>query len=63
LPGEVGKTLWGRVGSDLARVCAQAASKPRKVRAMRIEAGTPLPDPPKEEEASSPPPADPWANE
>jgi hypothetical protein len=68
LPGEISKTLWGRVGSDLVRVCAQA-SKPRKVRAMRIAAGTPLADPPREEEASEearnerPSSQDPWAGE
>lgn len=42
LRADVGKSLWGEVGSAFARTCA-AAAKPRKIRApLRIEAGTPL---------------------
>ena len=43
LASDVGNGLWLRTGSQLARLCAEAA-KPRKGgrRAMRINAGTPL---------------------
>src|SRR5262245_16080848 len=43
LAAEVGKGLWDRISSDLARLCADAA-KPRKAERapLRIEAGTPL---------------------
>jgi len=43
LAADVGNGLWPRTGSQLARLCAEAA-KPRKGprRAMRINAGTPL---------------------
>jgi hypothetical protein len=43
LPADVGNGLWPRTGSQLTRLCAEAA-KPHKGprRAMRINAGTPL---------------------
>ena len=43
LPADVGKGLWDRISTDLAKVCADA-SKPRKAERppLRIEAGTPL---------------------
>jgi hypothetical protein len=43
LPADVGNGLWPRTGSQLARLCAEAA-KPRKgaPRAMHINAGTQL---------------------
>ena len=43
LPSDVGNGLWPRTGSQLARLCAEAA-KPRKGarRAMHINAGTPV---------------------
>jgi hypothetical protein len=43
LPTDVGNGLWPRTGSQLTRLCAEAA-KPRKgaPRAMRINAGTPI---------------------
>jgi len=43
LAADVGNGLWPRTGPQLARLCAEAA-KPRKggLRAMRINAGTPL---------------------
>jgi hypothetical protein len=45
LASDVGNGLWPRTGSQLTRLCAEAA-KPRKVgrRAMHINAGTPLED-------------------
>ncbi len=52
LVAEVGKGLWERVSPDLARLCADAA-KPRKAERapLRIEAGTPLPNRPSDEDA------------
>lgn len=49
LPGELDKALWPQIGPPLARVCVEAA-KPRKRERepMRIEAGTPLENPPAE---------------
>ena len=49
LPGELDKSLWPQIGPPLARVCVEAA-KPRKRERepMRIEAGTPLENPPPE---------------
>jgi hypothetical protein len=43
LASDVGNGLWPRTGSQLARLCAEAA-KPRKGgrKAMRINAGTPI---------------------
>ena len=43
LAADVGSGLWPRTGSQLTRLCAEAA-KPRKgaPRAMRINAGTPI---------------------
>ena len=43
LAADVGNGLWPRTGSQLARLCAEAA-KPRKGgrRVMRINAGTPI---------------------
>jgi hypothetical protein len=43
LPSDVGNNLWPKTGSQLTRLCAEAA-KPRKGagRVMRINAGTPL---------------------
>jgi hypothetical protein len=43
LAADVGNGLWPRTGSQLARLCAEAA-KPRKGgrRVMHINAGTPL---------------------
>jgi hypothetical protein len=43
LAADVGDKLWPKTGSQLTRLCAEAA-KPRKGgrRAMRIDAGTPL---------------------
>ena len=43
LADDVGSGLWPRTGSQLARLCAEAA-KPRKGarRVMRIDAGTPV---------------------
>ena len=45
LAADVGNGLWPRTGSQLARLCAEAA-KPRKGGrgAMRINAGTPIED-------------------
>jgi hypothetical protein len=47
LVGEVGKGLWDRLSTDLARMSVDAA-KPRKAERapLRIEAGTPLPNRP-----------------
>jgi hypothetical protein len=52
LVAEVGKGLWERISPDLARLCADAA-KPRKAERapLRIEAGTPLPNRPSDEDA------------
>jgi hypothetical protein len=53
LPAEVGKGLWDRLNLDLSRICVEAA-KPRKAERapLRIEAGTPLPNRPTDEDAS-----------
>jgi len=52
LAAEVGKGLWDRMSPDLARLCADAA-KPRKAERppLRIEAGTPLPNRPSDQDA------------
>jgi hypothetical protein len=73
LAGDVGSGLWPRTGSQLTRLCAEAA-KPRKGGrvALRIDAGTPIEttapddyipphlrnDPPKDRRKD-----DPWADE
>jgi hypothetical protein len=51
LAAEVGKGLWDRLSSDLSRLCVDAA-KPRKAERapLRIEAGTPLPNRPRDED-------------
>ena len=55
LAGEVGKGLWERLSPDLSRLCVDAA-KPRKAERapLRIEAGTPLPNRPTDEDGSQP---------
>jgi len=55
LPAEVGKGLWDRLNLDLSRICVEAA-KPRKAERapLRIEAGTPLPNRPTDEDGSQP---------
>lgn len=51
LPAELGKTLWDQIGAPLARASADAALPHRHERApLRIEAGTPLANPPAEPE-------------
>lgn len=41
--GDIGRTLWARVGSATVRACAGAAKpRQREVAPMYIEAGTPL---------------------
>jgi hypothetical protein len=52
LPAEVGKGVWDRLSSDLSRICVEAA-KPRKAERapLRIEAGTPLPNRPTDDDA------------
>jgi hypothetical protein len=47
LPSDVDKSLWPQLGPPLVKVCVEAA-KPRKRERepMRIEAGTPLENPP-----------------
>jgi len=49
LPAEVGKGLWERISPDLARLCVEAA-KPRKAERapLRIDAGTPLANSPRD---------------
>jgi hypothetical protein len=43
LPNDINKDLWAQVGPTVGRVCADAATKPRRQSApMRIEAGTPI---------------------
>jgi hypothetical protein len=53
LAAEVGKGLWDRLNLDLSRICVEAA-KPRKAERapLRIEAGTPLPNRPTDEDAT-----------
>jgi hypothetical protein len=74
LPSDVGNGLWPRTGGPLTRLCAEAA-KPRKGprRAMRINAGTPLENTPRDDDSDVPAhlrndpkdrrKADPWADE
>jgi hypothetical protein len=75
LATDVGNSLWPRTGSQLTRLCAEAA-KPRKhgLRAMRINAGTPIETTPRDDSdvpahlRNDPKPKDrrkqdPWADE
>lgn len=54
LPSEVGKGFWTEVGPAFSRVCADAATKPRKLERapMRIEAGTPIESSPADSEGT-----------
>jgi len=42
LASDVGNGLWPRTGSQLARLCAEAAKRKTGGKAMRINAGTPV---------------------
>jgi hypothetical protein len=77
LADDVGDKLWPRTGRQLTRLCTEAA-KPRKSgsgrRALRIDAGTPIDNTPREDLSDLPPhlrndqpkdrrKEDPWADE
>lgn len=75
LADNVGSALWPRAGGQLTRLCA-AASRPRKLGrgTLRIDAGTPLENTPREDLSDLPPHLrndppkeahkdDPWADE
>jgi len=44
LASDVGNGLWPRTGSQLARLCAEAAKRKGGGKATRINAGTPVPE-------------------
>jgi hypothetical protein len=55
LASDVGSGLWPRTGSQLSRLCA-AAAKPQKGarRALRINAGTPIENTPRDDDSDVP---------
>jgi hypothetical protein len=72
LAADVGSELWNRAGSKLTRLCVEAAKPRKRGRGpMRIDAGTPIEDTPREPEAAADRApkrkadrsADPWADE